>query len=64
MIGALFCYYLVSGVDIGANSRPTRLEHIWCAQRSGGHAGSALQPAVLFQIREFETPLRIHRQQA
>lgn len=55
--------YLVGCVDIGADGGPTGLQHIWRAQRRGGHGGSALQPAILFQIRELETSLRIHCQQ-
>lgn len=56
------CHYLVGGIHVSADSRPTRLKHVWRAQRSGGHGCSALQPAVLFQIREFETPLWIYSQ--
>lgn len=55
-------HYLVGRIHISADSGPTRLKHIWCAQRSGGYGCSALQPAVLFQIREFETPLWIYSQ--
>lgn len=51
---------LVGSIDISADSGPTGLEHIWRAQRSGGHGCSTLKPAVLFQIREFETALWIH----
>lgn len=55
--------YLVGRVDVGADGGPAGLQHVWRAQRRGGHGGSALQPAVLLQIRELEASLGIHRQQ-
>lgn len=60
---AQYCY-LVSCIDIGVDSGPTRFKHIWGAQRCGGHRCTTLQPAVFFQIREFETPLWIYCKQA
>lgn len=34
--------YLVGCVDVGADGRPAGLQHVWRAQRRGGHGGSAL----------------------
>lgn len=52
--------YLVGGIDVGTDCRPAGLEHVWGTQRRGGHGGSTLQPAILLQIRQFETTLWVY----